>query len=80
VRAEILSADGAELLTEAFRFAFGLRLRRQLADRAAGRPITNRVELADLSAGERRHLKEAFLAVERMQKVTEQRFDTGLFG
>lgn len=80
VRAETLSADGAELLVEAFRFAFGLRLRRQLADRAAGRPITNHVGLADLSAGERRHLKEAFLAVERMQKATEQRFDTGMLG
>ena len=79
-RAGVSSDESAELLTEAFRFAFGLRLRRQLADRAVGRPITNHVGLADLSAGERRHLKEAFLAIERMQKYTEQRFDTAVLG
>lgn len=75
-----VSDDGAELLTEAFRFTFGLRLRRQLADRAAEAPITNFVALEDLSASERRHLKEAFLAVERMQKATEQRLETGILG
>jgi len=79
-RAGSVSQDGAELLTEAFRFTFGLRLRRQLAERTAGLPITNHVALEDLSAGERRHLKEAFLAVERMQKATELRFGTGALG
>lgn len=79
-RAGTVSEDGAESLAEAFRFAFGLRLRRQLADRSAGREISNRVALDDLSSGERRRLKEAFLAIERMQKATEQRLDTGRLG
>ncbi|MCG8462155.1 MAG: DUF294 nucleotidyltransferase-like domain-containing protein, partial [Holophagales bacterium] len=79
-RAGTVSAGGADLLTEAFRFTFGLRLRRQLADRRAGREVSNRVDLDDLSAAEKRHLKEAFLAIDRMQKATEQRFVTGALG
>ncbi|MDY7094628.1 MAG: DUF294 nucleotidyltransferase-like domain-containing protein [Acidobacteriota bacterium] len=79
-RAEVVSDDGAEVLTEAFRFAFSLRLRTQLDQRRAGRPLTNHVLLDDLSAGERRHLKEAFLAIRRMQEATEQRLVTGPLG
>lgn len=79
-RAGVVSEDGATLLTEAFRFAFGLRLRAQLADRRAGRPISNHVDLAQLTTAEQRHLREAFLAIERMQKATEQRLGTTQLG
>lgn len=79
-RAGVVSEDGAEILSEAFRFAFGLRLKAQLADREAGRPITNHVDLDRLSAAERRHLREALLAIDRMQKATELRLDTGQLG
>ncbi|MEM9558603.1 MAG: putative nucleotidyltransferase substrate binding domain-containing protein [Acidobacteriota bacterium] len=79
-RAGTLSADGHDLLAEAFRFAFGLRLRAQLADRRAGRPLTNSVRLDQLSAAERRHLKDAFVAIDRLQKATEQRLGTGILG
>jgi CBS domain-containing protein len=78
--AGVVSEDGAEVLAEAFRFTFGLRLESQLADREAGRPITHYVDLDRLSAGERRHLREAFLAVDRMQKATEMRLATGQLG
>ena len=79
-RAGVVSEDGAELLAEAFRFAFGLRLAAQLEDRRVGRPSTNHVDLERLTAAERRHLREAFLAIDRMQKATEQRLDTGRLG
>jgi len=79
-RAGSVSEEGAELLAEAFRFAFGLRLRSQLDDRRAGRPISNHVDLERLSAGERRHLREAFQAIDRMQKATEERLGTGHLG
>lgn len=79
-RAGTVSEEGAELLVEAFRFAFGLRLRHQLQERREGREITNRVRLDELTPGERRHLKEAFVEIDRVQRATEQRFETGLLG
>ncbi len=79
-RQGVVSEDGAELLAEAFRFAFALRLRHQLADRRAGRPIGHHVDLDRLSAAERRHLKESFMAIDRLQKATEQRLYTGALG
>jgi CBS domain-containing protein len=79
-RAGIVSRDGAEVLAEAFRFAFALRLRTQLAGRRAGAPIDNRVHLDALSPGERRHLKESFLAIRRMQSATEDRLAVARLG
>jgi CBS domain-containing protein len=79
-RSGVVSEDGAEVLSEAFRFAFALRLRHQLADRRAGRAISNHIDLDQLTAAERRHLKETFMAIDRMQKATEQRLDTGHLG
>jgi len=79
-RARIVSEDGYELLTEAFRFAFTLRLRTQLEQRRRGEEITNRVRLDDLTPAERRHLKEAFVAVHRMQSATAQRLAVDRLG
>lgn len=79
-QAGTLSADGAELLTEAFRFAFDLRLRHQLRERAAGREIDNRIHLDELSPGERRHLREAFIAIDRLQTATAERFSAHRLG
>jgi len=79
-RARIVSEEGYELLTEAFRFAFTLRLRTQLEQRRRGETITNRVRLDDLSPAERRHLKEAFVAVHRMQSATAQRLAVDRLG
>lgn len=76
-----LSREGAELLAEAFRFTLYLRLREQLrAYQAAGQTPTNRVKLEQLSAVERRHLKEAFLAIREAQGLTAMRFQTGRLG
>lgn len=79
-RAGIVSEEGCELLTEAFRFGFGLRLRTQLEQRRRGEPITNRVHLDALTPVERRHLKEAFVAVHRMQSATAQRLAVDRLG
>lgn len=79
-RARIVSDDGCELLTEAFRYAFALRLRNQIEQRRRGAPITNRVHLEELTPAERRHLKEAFLAVHRMQSATAQRLSIARLG
>ena len=79
-RAGALSEEGEEVLREAFRFVFALRLRQQLADRRGGRPFSHRIRLAELGALERRHLKEAFLAVRRMQQVTTERLATDRLG
>jgi CBS domain-containing protein len=78
--AGVVSEDGAEVLAEAFRFAFALRLRTQLADRRGGRPISNLVVLDRLSAGERSQLRQSFVAIDRLQKVTGQRLGTSQLG
>jgi CBS domain-containing protein len=69
----VLSDEGAEELTEAFGFLLGLRLRTQVAARAAGTDATTLVRVDDLAPGPRRHLKEAFVAIARIQEVTVQR-------
>jgi CBS domain-containing protein len=71
-----LSRDGAELLAEAFRFILSLRLREQLRAYRAGEQPGNRVRLEQLSALERRHLKESFLAIREIQALTAMYFHT----
>jgi CBS domain-containing protein len=71
-----LSRDGAELLAEAFRFILSLRLREQLRAYRAGEQPGNRVRLEQLSALERRHLKESFLAIREIQALTAMHFHT----
>ncbi|MBE7556628.1 MAG: cyclic nucleotide-binding/CBS domain-containing protein [Anaerolineales bacterium] len=75
-QAGTLSQNGAEILAEAFRFILHLRLREQLRAYRRGDPPTNRVRLEQLSSLERRHLKEAFLAVREIQELTAMRFHT----
>jgi CBS domain-containing protein len=77
--AGVLSREGSEMLAEAFRFVFRLRLRQQLAARRHGLPNAN-VRLEALGPLERRHLKEAFVAIRQMQEAAAQRYDVGLLG
>ncbi len=63
-----MRTEAAETLSEAFRFLIRMRLDAQLTARRAGRPFTNAVELAALSALERRHLKDTFLSVRELQE------------
>ena len=63
VEAGVLSREGAENLSEAFRFILDLRLSAQLDELAEGRPMDNDVELDGLAPLERHHLKDALVAI-----------------
>jgi CBS domain-containing protein len=75
-----LSPEGADMLTEGFRFLFRLRLAAQLEDHRQGGPPDNRVQLSELRPQERRHLKETFLQVREIQETLSQRFKVDLLG
>jgi CBS domain-containing protein len=71
------SSDAADL-RDAYEFIAGVRLRHQ-ADRIRdGKEPDNYVSPDALSPFERRHLKDAFKVVSRMQSALEQRYQTGL--
>jgi CBS domain-containing protein len=63
----VLSAEDATVLSEIFPFLFHLRLTQQLRAVDAGAPIDHSVVLAELSTRERLHLKQAFVAIQRIQ-------------
>lgn len=69
-----LSRGGAEALADTFRFLTRLRLREQLRSLHAGATLSNRIDPDELSAFERRRLKEALRAVRRQQEATGRRF------
>jgi CBS domain-containing protein len=71
-----LSGDGAETLSEAFRFLLHVRLRDQLGARRAGEKIDNSVRLDALASIERRHLKDAFVAIAEFQDSMALRYGT----
>jgi CBS domain-containing protein len=62
-----LSREDANALSEIFPFLFNLRLQHQLNSVAMKRPIDHTVPLAELSNLTRRHLKEAFVVIKRIQ-------------
>jgi CBS domain-containing protein len=61
------SQDDASELAEIFQFLLHLRLRQQLAALQANRPLDHNVHLNVLSTLERRHLKEGFVMIRRIQ-------------
>jgi CBS domain-containing protein len=64
----ILSQNDASELAEIFQFLLHLRLRQQLASLQANRPLDHNVHLNALSTLERRHLKEGFVMIRRIQE------------
>jgi CBS domain-containing protein len=68
-----LGRDGAEELIEAFRFLQTLRLEHHLDQWRTGEPLSNRLPLDALTPTRRRHLKETFVAVSRVQHATIHR-------
>ncbi|MGH8874640.1 MAG: putative nucleotidyltransferase substrate binding domain-containing protein, partial [Acidimicrobiia bacterium] len=79
-QAGALPPEGSEALAEAFRYLGRLRLERQVRDVAAGDPPGNRVALDRLSSIQRRHLKEAFVAVRHVQEAVAERYTTDRLG
>ncbi|MDQ7028619.1 MAG: DUF294 nucleotidyltransferase-like domain-containing protein [Ardenticatenia bacterium] len=75
-----LSREGADMLLEAFRFLMRLRLREQLAAFHQGLAPDNTVDPDRLTALERRHLKEAFLAIREIQEALALRYQTNMLG
>ena len=63
----ILSQNDATELAEIFQFLLHLRLRQQLAALRANRSLDHNVHLNALSAMERRHLKDGFVMIQRIQ-------------
>jgi CBS domain-containing protein len=72
--AGLIGEETAVAVSEAFRFALGLRLRVQLRAIERGAPLSNRVARAELSPVERARLKEAFRAVKAWQASAAQRY------
>ena len=68
-----LSHEGADLLSEGFRFVLQLRLRLQLEALRRGEAPSNRVRMEDLERVEARHLKETLLEIRSMQQALAQR-------
>ena len=79
VRAGLMGPDARELVGGAFRFLLGLRLRLQLRAVADGRPVSNLVPLAELSALERSRLKDSFRAIKDWQEKASYHYRTDLF-
>jgi len=75
-----LSKSGADMLIETFSFLMRLRLKAQLESIKNGEPPTNKLQLNAISSLERRHLKDAFMAIRDMQSATAQRFRTDFLG
>ena len=75
-----LSRNGAETLSETYRFLLKLRLRDQLEAVQRSETPDNKIRLQSLSPRENHHLKDAFLAIREMQESLSQRFQTDLLG
>lgn len=75
-----ISGEGADLLTEGFRFLLNLRLREQLKALREGREPVNHVRLEALERVDARHLKETFLEIRQMQQAMAQRYQVELLG
>jgi CBS domain-containing protein len=63
----ILPQEDASELAEVFQFLLHLRLRQQLSALQAHRPLDHNVHLNALSTLERRHLKDGFVMIRRIQ-------------
>jgi CBS domain-containing protein len=67
----VVTVDQAEFLIQAFETFLTLKIRNNLTDADRGRDFSNRIEPATLTTKQKQLLKEAFLAVSQVQKVTK---------
>lgn len=68
----VFTADITEFLEQAFETFLTLRIRMNLQEYAQGREPTNYLEPSSLSTRQKQLLKEAFLAVTQLQKITKE--------
>ena len=62
------------MLAEDFSILTAMRVRQQLADLEAGRPVSNLLALADLSERERKRLVRLFRSIDTLRRVAAQEF------
>ncbi|MCU0923712.1 MAG: DUF294 nucleotidyltransferase-like domain-containing protein [Burkholderiaceae bacterium] len=72
-----IDADLARDLTEALHFMMGLKLKNNLAQRQAGRPVDNLVRMSGLSTLERDRLQDALGIIKRFRQHLQQHFKLG---
>lgn len=77
-RPDGMSREAAEMMSEAFRFLLHIRLAHQLHASHLRRQIDNSVRLEELSHLDRRHLKETFVEIAKLQDAMVQRWGTNL--
>ncbi len=73
---KVLSAEGARNLGDAYDFIATLRVQHQARQLRAGEKADNFIASNELSALERRHLKDAFGMIATMQEAIEQRYQS----
>jgi CBS domain-containing protein len=78
VRKGTLKRDAAEFLEQAFETLLTLKIRNNLVDWEQGREPSNYLEPASLSTRQKQLLKEAFLAVSDLQKLTKGMLGIGV--
>ncbi|HQH06185.1 MAG TPA: putative nucleotidyltransferase substrate binding domain-containing protein [Phycicoccus sp.] len=76
VAAGIITPEKAADLKDAFEFISYVRLRHQASQVRAGREVDNRVNPAQLSSFDKRHLREAFAIVRAAQAAMASRYPT----
>ena len=72
-----IDADLARDLTETLHFMMGLKLKNNLAQRQAGRPVDNLVRMSSLSTLERDRLQDALGIIKRFRQHLQQHFKLG---
>ncbi len=77
-RAGLLEDEAAATIAETYRFLLGLRLRLQLRMAGEGRPVTNKVTLAELGTIERSRLKDAFREIRSWQEKSAFQFQLNI--
>ena len=68
----LFSTDTADFLEQAFETFLTLRIKNNLSDREQGREPSNYLDPALLSTRQKQLLKEAFLAVSELQRMTKE--------
>ncbi len=73
-RAGLVSEEERAMVSDAFRFVLGLRLRRELEAWSRGAPVTSKLSMSELTAIERTRLKEAFRDIERWHDAAHHHY------